>query len=431
MDIEYTTQSQRSSEEEDELNRSVKKFKESNGARSFLQPRNLVSYKDCLVGDIPGAYEKAFKFDRTGEEDYKSNAELEPLTEGMAEVRLTKETKARIRAPWSKALIVKVFGRSVGFHYLTFKINALWKPVEKMDCVNLGRGFFLIRFSSTDDYDKVLRGGPWLIGGHFLAIKQWEPYFKASEAKLTSIAAWVRLPKLPIEFYDTSVLKEIGSVIGPVLRIDSYTTSETRGGYARLCVQIDLEKPFINSIRPVKEGDGQVSPLANETNETSEEAQSDPKYGPWMVVTRRRNANKVGRASRPTNTNKSNQAVQIKVKGSSVLSQSHALKAEAEYLEESNPSDSANSSAKTTRVAAAHIPQQILRMENDCVMKECKDISNKNYLQGPRQHFEGKVKALVENKFKGNKGLEIKSTKNLKSSKSQLRLTFSSGDKGS
>ena len=31
----------------------MKKFKESNGARSFLQPRKLVSDKDSLVGDIP------------------------------------------------------------------------------------------------------------------------------------------------------------------------------------------------------------------------------------------------------------------------------------------------------------------------------------------------------------------------------------------
>lgn len=83
-------------------------------------------------------------------------AEIEPLTEGMAEVKLSKETKARIKGPWSKVLIVKVYGRSVGFHYPTFKINALWKMKAKMDCVTLGRGFFLIRFSSSDYYDKVL-----------------------------------------------------------------------------------------------------------------------------------------------------------------------------------------------------------------------------------------------------------------------------------
>ena len=225
MEVEFSTPAQRTSEEEDVLHRSVKKFKESNGARSFLPPRKLMSYKDSLVGDIPGAYEQAFKFSKDWEENYELEAEMKPLIEGMAEVKLSKETKACIRAPWSKALIVKVYGRSIGFHYLTFKLNALWKPTAKMDCVTLGKGFFLIRLSCSDDFDKVLQGGPWFIGEHFLAIKPWEPYLKASEAKLTSVAVWVRLSELPIEFYDASVLKEIGSVIGPVLRIDSYTTS--------------------------------------------------------------------------------------------------------------------------------------------------------------------------------------------------------------
>ena len=54
---------------------------------------------------------------------------------------------------------------------------------------------------------------------------------------------------LPIEFYDMEVLKEIGSAIGPVLRIDSYMATGSRGSYARLCIQIDLNKPLINSIR--------------------------------------------------------------------------------------------------------------------------------------------------------------------------------------
>ena len=66
---------------------------------------------------------------------------------------------------------MKVYGRMVGFNYLTFKINTLWKPSAKMDYVDLGKDFFLIKFMDDDDYDKVLRGGPWFVGEHFLAIK--------------------------------------------------------------------------------------------------------------------------------------------------------------------------------------------------------------------------------------------------------------------
>ena len=56
MEAEYTL-TQRSSDEEDELRRSVKKFKDSHGARSFSQPRLPISYKDTFVGDIPKAYQ--------------------------------------------------------------------------------------------------------------------------------------------------------------------------------------------------------------------------------------------------------------------------------------------------------------------------------------------------------------------------------------
>ncbi|XP_050261258.1 uncharacterized protein LOC126706038 [Quercus robur] len=247
MEPEFQQANQRSSEEDAELEKSVRKDKEK-----VVEPnQSQVSYKDRLVGDIPGAYAQAFRFDKEEEakEEAESDTELDDLVEGMVDVKLSKETKARIRAPWTKALIVKVYGKTVGYSYLTFKINTLWKPVAKMVCVDLGKDFFLIKFSDKSDYDKVLQGGPWFVGEHFLAIKPWEPYFKASKASFSSVALWIRFLELLIEFYDPMVLIEIGSAIGPVLRIDSYTASGSRASFARLCVQIDLSKPLVNLVR--------------------------------------------------------------------------------------------------------------------------------------------------------------------------------------
>ena len=209
MEPEFQQPTQCSSEEEAELVRSVKKFKDDSRDKPFVSPHKQVSYKDNLIGDIPGAYAQAFSFDKTEEIEEESDSELDDLVEGMVDVKLSKETKARIRAPWTKALIVKVYGKSVGYSYLTFKINTLWKPNARMDYVNLGQDFFLIRFSDNSDYDKVLRGGPWFIGEHFLAIKPWESYFKASKATFSVVAVWICFPELPIEFYDSSVLREI------------------------------------------------------------------------------------------------------------------------------------------------------------------------------------------------------------------------------
>ena len=68
---------------------------------------------------------------------------------------------------------MKVYGRNVGFDYLNFKINALWYPLAKMDCVNLGKDFFLIKFNESENYNKVFCRVPWFIGEHFLVLKPW------------------------------------------------------------------------------------------------------------------------------------------------------------------------------------------------------------------------------------------------------------------
>uniref|UniRef100_A0A7N2KQX8 DUF4283 domain-containing protein n=1 Tax=Quercus lobata TaxID=97700 RepID=A0A7N2KQX8_QUELO len=242
MEVEHSTPSKSSSEEEDELHCSVKKFKESNGASSFLQRRKLVSYKDSLVGDIPRAYEQAFRFDKNWEEeDYESNTELEPLLEDMAEVKLYKETKARIRAPWSKALIVKVF-------------------------------------------------------------------------------VWVRLPKLPMEFYEASILKEIGSVIGPVLHIDSFTASETRDWCNGLCMKV--YRYFVSTV------DGSA----------------------------------IRRKAVVIRQTKPNQTSHVKAKGISDLSQEHYLEETRKDLDKSHHSDSADSNFEASRPIVAQIQKKDLEM---------------------------------------------------------------------
>ncbi|XP_023873177.1 uncharacterized protein At4g02000 [Quercus suber] len=117
-----------------------------------------------------------------------------------------------------------------------------------MDVVDLNHGFFLVRFFSKEDLNSVLRRGPWFLGDHFLSIRPWESFFKPSSANISLVAVWIRLYELPIELYEAEILREIGGSIGKVLRIDTHTAMEARGKYARMCIQIDINKPLIDTI---------------------------------------------------------------------------------------------------------------------------------------------------------------------------------------
>ena len=53
---------------------------------------------------------------------------------------------------------------------------------------------------------------------------------------------------MPIEFYEPNALLKIGKAIGSVLRINSHTANGERGRFARLCIQVNLDKPLVRKL---------------------------------------------------------------------------------------------------------------------------------------------------------------------------------------
>ena len=118
------------------------------------------SYKEKLVGAIPGAFAQAFGFDSLMQEDLKFDNEEANDQDGSIRIGFTKEEKARMRASWQKALIIKTFGRRTAFSFLIERVRKMWNPCGVMDCIDLGYDYFLVKFELPEDVDSILSGGP-------------------------------------------------------------------------------------------------------------------------------------------------------------------------------------------------------------------------------------------------------------------------------
>nr|POE52368.1 hypothetical protein CFP56_66429 [Quercus suber] len=171
----------------------------------FVMPKGQVAV---------GTNNPAFRFNPLEEDETFSNDELDDLTEGVAVVRFSVSIK----------LGLEVDGLSL-----------------------LSSNPLVGMFGLAKDYDKVLREGPWFIGDQFLSIRAWEPYFKPSFTKCSSVAVWVRFPELPIDFFEQMALKEIGQAIGPLLRIDTHTASESVGHKREACPSLVHEEVHVDS----------------------------------------------------------------------------------------------------------------------------------------------------------------------------------------
>ena len=79
--------------------------------------------------------------------------------------------------------------------------------------IDLGYDFFLVKFSTLEDYQKALEQAQWFVGENYLSIRKWELEFQVAKAKVSPMAVWIRLAKLPIELFHPDILRAVGNTI--------------------------------------------------------------------------------------------------------------------------------------------------------------------------------------------------------------------------
>ncbi|CAL9017859.1 unnamed protein product, partial [Prunus brigantina] len=119
-----------------------------------------------------------------------------------------------------------------------------WSLKGEWKLIDLINDYFVVKFELEEDLNFVLTGGPWIIAGQYLVMQKWRSGFSPATAHVTRMAAWIRVSAIQLECFDVWSLKRIGNLLGKLLKIDSLTTSQNRGKFARLCVELDLTKPL-------------------------------------------------------------------------------------------------------------------------------------------------------------------------------------------
>ncbi|CAL5359792.1 unnamed protein product [Camellia sinensis] len=268
-----------SSEEQDHLDRSKKKVKATDSSKKeFLEknddhmveegctqnrePETAMgtpkSFKQVLMRSRFNETERERSFDceaayLSSDEEMENEKEIEESSEEKGTsshpvVNLPAGLLKKVREPWKKCLIVRLLERNIGYNRFVNRMRKVWNLQADFETLDIGNGFFIVKFEMVEDYTKVFAGGPWVVMDRYVTVRKWQPDFKSDEAEEDTMAIWVRFPNLPIEYYDDKVLYHISKVLGTPLKVDINTAMATRGKYARVCVELDLRKPLISHI---------------------------------------------------------------------------------------------------------------------------------------------------------------------------------------
>ncbi|XP_008778888.1 uncharacterized protein LOC103698628 [Phoenix dactylifera] len=103
--------------------------------------------------------------------------------------------------------------------------------------------YLVIRFACEGDREAALMNGPWMVAGQLFVMEQWRPNFFPSSGEVGRVVVWLRLPHLPLEYWEKSTILQIASKAGKPLALDNFTDQGKRLGFARDKIEVDFKSP--------------------------------------------------------------------------------------------------------------------------------------------------------------------------------------------
>ncbi|MFQ6664988.1 hypothetical protein Gotur_031895, partial [Gossypium turneri] len=73
--------------------------------------------------------------------------------------------------------------------------------------MDIENGYFLAKFHSTDDYDRVLSQRSWIIYGQYLTVQPWTKDFSPMKPYPSVVMAWISLSGLPGYMHKRAILE--------------------------------------------------------------------------------------------------------------------------------------------------------------------------------------------------------------------------------
>ncbi|GLU09766.1 hypothetical protein SLE2022_266080 [Rubroshorea leprosula] len=171
-----------------------------------------------------------------------------PMKAKVPKVKIPKAIWQRLCASWKNAIIIKLSSKYINFHVLHACLLKEWQTEHEFEVIDIGIGYFIVRFATPEIFSMVLTGGPYKFFDHYLAVQPWEPGFQPAKAKAPKTTVWVKLHGVPSMCYQEAIVLYLGSKLGKPIKVDSTTLLGTREKFAHVCIEVDLSQQLLSLV---------------------------------------------------------------------------------------------------------------------------------------------------------------------------------------
>lgn len=150
---------------------------------------------------------------------------------------------------WKHTLVMYVIGAEHTLGYMEQFVAKAWSHLALPVLHQYDNTFFLARFDSAEACARVFNAGPFFIKSQPVVLKEWSPNFEFKQELLTKLPIWIQLPNLPLQLWGKKSVSKIASMAGIPMHTGECTVKQSKVGFARVLVEVDLSHPLVTTAR--------------------------------------------------------------------------------------------------------------------------------------------------------------------------------------
>nr|XP_011470766.1 PREDICTED: uncharacterized protein LOC105353385 isoform X1 [Fragaria vesca subsp. vesca]XP_011470767.1 PREDICTED: uncharacterized protein LOC105353385 isoform X1 [Fragaria vesca subsp. vesca] len=220
---------------------------------SSVQPSSILKSQMNYASTLKNPVDR-YRQTMTEEFDFTDDDCIYSSVKHGQNVSFSSKVHNKLDFDWRCAVIVKLMGRPNSTNSFEFMLRGLrrkWQVKGGWQLIDLPNDFYIVKFNLEEDMNTALCDGPWILAGQTLIVRKWKHDFDPMNERIGNMALWVRIVGLPVKYFKKFTLDKIGKIFGDVVKVDQLTLGQSRGKFARICVEVDLSKP----LRPFVEVD--------------------------------------------------------------------------------------------------------------------------------------------------------------------------------
>ncbi|XP_031387323.1 uncharacterized protein LOC116200633 [Punica granatum] len=142
---------------------------------------------------------------------------------------------------WCHTLVGSFMGKAPEFGKVASVANGLWGKQGRVTVSTMG-SLFVFQFLNEEVMTWVLESGPWHVERKYLVLQKWSPQFTEEVLNMRKMPIWVQLRKIPLQYFHPKGISYLVSAIGKPLYMDRATALRSRLDYAKVCIEVEVEK---------------------------------------------------------------------------------------------------------------------------------------------------------------------------------------------